>query len=92
MNNNNNVMNNEEKPLENINAFNVGEIKIAPQTTIKCCEVGCNNISNINYSCNRCKKNMCISCYDISITRKDKMKFYSSYDGWCDQCIWWDLG
>jgi len=85
-------MNNEETSLEKRNAFNVGEIKIAPQTTIKCCDSGCNNTPNINYSCNQCKKNMCVPCYNISITRKAKLSFYFSYDGWCDQCIWSDLG
>ena len=71
-----------------INAFwsppGGGDKMVAP-TGIKCGDCHKRFVQHTVRNCPKCHKNMCSSC--LSYTQNDKQ-----YKGWCNACIWFDLG
>ena len=52
----------------------------------------CRSTNNLQV-CN-CSRNhfLCRSCLTYSNKRAVNNTFYSNYRGWCDACIWFDMG
>ena len=62
-------------------------------TKEKCCEIGCDIITNKNdMKCTSCKRELCQKCYNDTIERAKNNPFYVQYKSYCDTCIWFDMG
>ena len=57
-----------------------------------CCEPGCNSQCMEIYICKSCNKHLCNRCYQHTVDRSTREKFYKKYVSYCDTCIWFDMG
>ena len=58
---------------------------------VRCCDTPCKEKAG-NNKCVSCQEYMCDLCYIKSEKRINISIFYKQYIGFCDQCIWWDMG
>ena len=60
--------------------------------TQKCGECRKKIVPSTNNKCIRCRKPLCNTCYELSMSRHLNNSFYKQYINYCDACIWFDMG
>ncbi len=52
----------------------------------------CHSTTNLQVCRCSSKHYLCQTCVKKSNDRADRENFYKVYRGWCDTCIWFDIG